>query len=581
MLRTKFRLQSFLIALSATLALFAFFWCVQLAPEARAPVALAASAVALMLAAWGLLWRGVMADITGRKRAEESLQTAHEALRQANEALATIIHASPLAIFAFDLEGNVTSWNPAAERMFGWSREEALGRRLPLVEDRDLAVFQDRIERGKRGLRMNGLEVTQRRKDGSSVTISMWTAPLRGPSGAPTGFIGLAADASERSLLEERLRQSQKMEAVGRLAGGVAHDFNNLLTVITGYGYMLLDEIGTAESPRASVEEILRTVERASALTSQLLTFSRHQVAQPVVLDLTSAVAKMDRMLRRVIGEDIELVAELSSQLGKVRADPAQIEQVILNLVVNARDAMPAGGRIAIRTANLEIRPEDALAHPAVSPGHYVLLSVADTGQGMDDDTKAHMFEPFFTTKEHGKGTGLGMSTVYAIVKRNAGEILVSSQPGHGATISIYLPRVDDLPEPPQEPSPAVCHERGTETILLVEDEDAVRKLVHEVLSQHGYVVLQASRPEEALQHSRRHPGKIDLLLTDVVMPHMSGRELADRLAPARSDMKVLFISGYTEDAVVARCPQTALLKKPFTPAALAHKVRTILDNRP
>ena len=569
-----------LIALSAMLALFAFFWCVQLAPDARAPVALAAAAVALMLAAWGLLWRGVMVDITGRKRAEESLQAAHEALRQANEALGTIIHASPLAIFAFDLEGNVTSWNPAAERMFGWSEQEALGRRLPLIEDRDLGVFQDRIERGKRGLRMNGLEVPQRRKDGSSLTISMWTAPLRGPSGAVTGFIALAADASERRLFEERLRQSHKMEAVGRLAGGVAHDFNNLLTVITGYGYMLLDEVGNMESARASVEEILRTVERASALTSQLLTFSRHQVARPVVLDLATAVANMDRMLRRVIGEDIELVAELSAEPGKVRADPAQIEQVILNLVVNARDAMPSGGRITIRTANLEIRPEYTLEHPAVAPGPYILLSVADTGQGMDDDTKAHLFEPFFTTKEHGKGTGLGMSTVYAIVKRSAGEILVSSQPGQGATITIYLPRIEDLPEPPKEPSLPVSQERGTETILLVEDEDAVRKLVHDVLSQHGYVVLQAAHPDEALERSRSHAGKIDLLLTDVVMPRMSGRELADRLAPARAEMKVLFISGYTEDAVVARCPQSALLKKPFTPAALAHKVRAILENR-
>jgi signal transduction histidine kinase len=391
---------------------------------------------------------------------------------------------------------------------------------LPLIEDRDLGVFQDRIERGKRGLRMNGLEVPQRRKDGSSLTISMWTAPLRGPSGAVTGFIALAADASERRLFEERLRQSHKMEAVGRLAGGVAHDFNNLLTVITGYGYMLLDEVGNMESARASVEEILRTVERASALTSQLLTFSRHQVARPVVLDLATAVANMDRMLRRVIGEDIELVAELSAEPGKVRADPAQIEQVILNLVVNARDAMPSGGRITIRTANLEIRPEYTLEHPAVAPGPYILLSVADTGQGMDDDTKAHLFEPFFTTKEHGKGTG------------------------------------------------------------LVEDEDAVRKLVHDVLSQHGYVVLQAAHPDEALERSRSHAGKIDLLLTDVVMPRMSGRELADRLAPARAEMKVLFISGYTEDAVVARCPQSALLKKPFTPAALAHKVRAILENR-
>ena len=577
---TRAGLQSLLIALSALLALYAFFWCVQRAPEARMPVALAAASVALMLAAWRLLWRAVMVDIAGRKRAEQSLQTAHEALRQANNALETIIQAAPLAIFAFDLEGNVTSWNPAAERMFGWSLEEVLGRRLPLVADRDLPAFHDRIERGKRGLKMSGIEVTQRKKDGSSLQISLWVAPLRDASGAPSGFIALAADVSERRLLEERLRQSQKMEAVGRLAGGVAHDFNNLLTVITGYGYMLLDEVGAAEPPRASVEEILRTVERAAALTSQLLTFSRHQVAQPVALDLTSVVARMDRMLRRVIGEDIELVADLSPSLGKVKADPGQIEQVILNLVVNARDAMPAGGRITIRTADLELGSEEARPRPA-SPGPWVLLSVADTGQGMDEDTKAHLFEPFFTTKELGKGTGLGMSTVYAIVERSGGDILVASQPGQGATISIYLPRVEETAEPRRDSTPPAGPERGAETILLAEDEDAVRKLVLEVLSQRGYTVLQASEPEEALQLSLRHPGKIDLLLTDVVMPQMSGRELADRLAPSRSDMKVLFISGYTEDALPGNWNQAALLKKPFTPAALALKVRQILDNHP
>jgi PAS domain S-box-containing protein len=580
--RNKLGLQSTLIAVSASLALIAFFWSAHRAPQARVPIAMSAAAVALMLAAWGLLWRAVMTDIVGRRRAEVSLQAAHEALRQANEALQTVFQAAPLAIFALDLEGNVASWNPAAERMFGWSESEALGRRLPLVEERDLEAFQDRIERGKRGLRMNGREVTPRRKDGTLVEISLWASPLRDASGAPSGFIALAADISERKLLEERLRQSQKMEAVGRLAGGVAHDFNNLLTVITGYGYMLLDDVGSAENLRASVEEILRTVERASALTTQLLAFSRHQVAQPVALDLTHVVARMDRMLRRVIGEDIELIADLSPGLGKVKADPAQIEQVILNLVVNARDAMPSGGKIVIHTANYEIGPQEARTRFVVPPGPYVLLSVSDTGQGMTEETKAHLFEPFFTTKEQGKGTGLGMSTVYAIVQRGGGEITVSSRPDEGATIGVYLPRVEESAEAPAEAAaPATGLERGSETVLLVEDEDGVRKLVHDVLTGRGYTVLQASCPNDALDLSLGHAGKIDLLVTDVVMPQMSGRVLAERLAAARPEMKLLFISGYSEDGVLTSSSQASLLRKPFTPAALSQKVRQILDNPP
>lgn len=514
---------------------------------------------------------GVDSDITVHKLADE-------ALRQASQALETVIQASPLAIFAFDLEGSVKTWNPAAERMFGWLRDEVLHRRLPLVEDHDLEAFHDRVERGKRGRMMNGLEVKQRRKDGSSVEISLWTAPLRDASGTLNGFIAMAADITERRLLEEQLRQSQKMEAVGRLAGGVAHDFNNLLTVITGHGHLLLNDLGPEGPLRASVDEILRAVERASALTNQLLAFSRRQVIQPKVLDLTALVANMDRMLRRVIGEDIELVNVLSPELGQVKVDAGQMEQVVMNLVVNSRDATQAGGRITIRTANVELGRQYARVYLTAQPGSYVMLSVSDTGHGMDPETKAHLFEPFYTTKDHGKGTGIGLSTVYGIIKHYGGHISVASEPGQGTTIAIYLPRTEEGVPEERHPPASAGRKHGTETILLVEDEGDVRKLVYEVLSQHGYAVLQACQPEAAIELCQEYKGMIDLLLTDVVMPQMGGRELAERLAWARPDMKVLFMSGYTEDAPLHDTAETPFLKKPFTPVALAHKVRQTLD---
>lgn len=516
---------------------------------------------------------GVDADITGSKLADE-------ARRQASEALEAVIQASPLAIFALDLEGRIKSWNPAAERIFGWAACEVLDISMPLLGAPDPEVFHALIERGKRGEMMNGIEVTQQRKDGSLVEVAIWTALLRDEAGAPSGFMTVAADISQRRQLEEQLRQSQKMEAVGRLAGGVAHDFNNLLTVITGYGYMLLDDLqaNRCEPLRGSVEEILRAVDKASALTNQLLAFSRRQIARPKPIDLTVLVADMDRMLRRVIGEHIEVVAELSPDLGIVRADPGQIEQVLMNLIVNSRDAMPGGGRITVRTENVEFDVDSATVPFGAPRGRYVKLSVTDTGHGMDEATKARVFEPFFTTKDPGKGTGLGMSLVYGIIKQAGGEIEVASGVGEGTSIAIYLPRIEEAAQQGSEapaPSEAEC---GSETILLVEDEDDVRKLVVDVLTQRGYSVLETSRPDEAVLMCEEHPKEIHLLLTDVVMPGMNGRELAERLAWMRPEMKAVYMSGYTQDAKICGGLEALFLRKPFTPSVLAKKIRQVLD---
>jgi two-component system cell cycle sensor histidine kinase/response regulator CckA len=514
---------------------------------------------------------GVDSDITAHKAAEE-------ALRRANEALRAVIEASPLAIFEVDLTGGVKSWNPAAERILGWSREEVLGSPLPWLADGDFEVLRQRVAAGAT---QNAVDVIERRKDGAAVELSLWSAPLTDASGAPSGFITLAADITERRELEAQLRQSQKMEAVGRLAGGVAHDFNNLLTVITGYAYMLVQDVGESEALRANAEEILRAVDRASALTSQLLAFSRRQIAKPRPVDLTALVANMDRMLRRVIGEDIDLVADLAPGLAKVKADPGQIEQVVMNLVVNARDAMPGGGCIIIRTAAVQLDPDFARFHPCARPGAYVVLAVTDTGHGMGDDVKAHLFEPFFTTKEPGKGTGLGLSMVYGIVRQCGGEITVASEPGHGATITIYLPQIEAAEEDSADSPAPTTLEAGRETILLVEDEDEVRRLLRGALAQQGYTVIEASGPEEAIRLSGAFREHIDLMLSDVVMPHMSGLDLARTLAPERPDMRVLFMSGYTEDPAFQDGSATPFIRKPFTPRDLAEKLRDALHQAP
>jgi PAS domain S-box-containing protein len=376
---------------------------------------------------------------------------------------------------------------------------------------------------------------------------------------------------------EEQLRQAQKMEAVGRLAGGIAHDFNNLLTVITGRGELLLRRLPPDDPSRRDLELIKKTADRASLLIMQLLAFSRKQVLQPKVLDLNGIVAGIAQLLQRLIGEDVDLVALLDPNLGAVRADPAQLEQIVLNLAVNARDAMPRGGRLSLETSNVDLDAGFAAAHPGATAGPHVLLQVSDTGVGMSAEVQAHIFEPFFTTKEVGKGTGLGLATVYGIVKQHEGYIAVESGAGHGATFRIYLRRIEDAAAPV---APGAGAPRGSETILLVEDEDPVRELARDILTAAGYKVLAAAGPAEALDASRRHGGPIHLLLTDVVIPEMSGRELVRHLAPTYPEMRVLYMTGHATDTIVHRGvldPGLGLLQKPFTPDALTRKVREVL----
>jgi nitrogen-specific signal transduction histidine kinase/CheY-like chemotaxis protein len=382
---------------------------------------------------------------------------------------------------------------------------------------------------------------------------------------------------------EAQLRQAQKMEAVGRLAGGMAHDFNNLLTVIRGYSELLLGRLGATDAMRKDTEEIKKAADRASGLTRQLLAFSRRQFIATKVLDLNALVANMDGMLRRLIGEDtVELSAELDASIGAIKADPGQVEQVIMNLVVNACDAMPKGGRLTIETRNVTIGEEVRLDAVGVAPGSYVLLVVRDNGHGMDAETRSHLFEPFFTTKEKGKGTGLGLSTVYGIVKQSGGSITVESAPDRGTTFRIYFPRVE--PEVPGMAGAveAIDSAHGRETILLVEDEPAVRGLVHETLRLHGYTVLEARHGIEALLASTRYVGSIHLLLTDVVMPQMSGPEVAEKILTLRPEIKVLYMSGYPDHPLFDRgsvSRQTGFLQKPFSPPVLAQKVREVLDS--
>lgn len=515
--------------------------------------------------------------------AAEIERRAHtqEQLADAKRRVEAVIESSPLAIISLDIDGLVTSWNRAAEEMFGWKAEEVIGKPLPTVPEEESDDFKRMIARLGRGERIVARNVRRRRKDGTILDARLWVAPLYGPDGAIRGNIGVLTDITSQRRMEQQFFQSQKMEAIGRLAGGVAHDFNNVITVIAGYGQMLLE--GAKDDPmlREAAEEVLNSADRAAGLARQLLAFSRRQAIQPRVFNLNELVLNLQKLLGRVIGEDIELKTTLRPDTAPVLADPGQMEQVLMNLAVNARDAMPEGGKLMIETRNVTLDESYTAAHAGVKPGAYVLLSVSDTGMGMTEDVKAHLFEPFFTTKERGRGTGLGLSTVYGIVKQHGGDIWVYSEPGHGTTFKIYLPRAaEGAVEAEAAPEQAAPARPGTETILVAEDEEAVRKLLRDVLEQRGYSVLEAPSGQDALAiaESGRH---IDLLLTDVVMPRMGGRELARRFALLFPDTPILFLSGYTDEMVGERemlGSGADFMSKPFSPEDLARRVRDLLD---
>jgi PAS domain S-box-containing protein len=515
---------------------------------------------------------GVLTDITERKRAEEALRRSEERYRQ-------IVETAHEGVWVIDGTANTKYANRRMADLLGVRIDDMPGRSLyEFMDEEARPVVRAQFEQRKGGL-AEQLEFCFRRKDGSRLWALLSASPMFDENGTFMGALAMVADITERKLLEDQLLQSQKMEAVGRLAGGIAHDFNNLLGVILGYGDLLLRRIDEP-SLRAKLEQIVKAGERASVLTRQLLAFSRKQVLEPRVLDLNSLVTEMDTMLRRLIGEDIHLVTVVDGALGRVRADPGQLEQVLMNLVVNARDAMPAGGRLTIETANVDPDQPYSAEQASVRSGPQVMLAVSDTGSGMDAETRRRIFEPFFTTKRPGQGTGLGLATVYGIVKQSGGHIEVYSELGQGTSFKIYLPRVDQEAEAitaVTKTPPA----RGAETVLLVEDEDALRELARQVLEGHGYTVLEARSGVAALELAETHAGPIHLLVTDVVMPQMPGRELAEQLAVRLPALRVLFMSGYAEQAVLRHGvlgEGTAFIQKPFGPDSFLTKVREVLD---
>jgi PAS domain S-box-containing protein len=514
-------------------------------------------------------------DVTERKRAEEALRRSETDFR-------SVVEDAPYGIYRARITCRFLQINPALLKMLGYEREQDLSRK-------DLATdifahqgeYQRLTELPAHTEEIKDVEMEWKRQDGTPITVRCSGRRINDENAVPAYFEVFAEDVTEKRVLEKQLRMAQKMEAIGRLSGGIAHDFNNLLGVIIGYSRVLKKALGTNAELSEHALEIEKAGQRAASLTKQLLAFSRQQVLTPAILNLNTLARDMQGMLPRLLGEDIEVTLDLDGDLGSVKADQSQLEQVIMNLAVNARDAMPSGGKLKIKTSNVELDQAYVRNHPGSRPGSYVLLSVTDTGTGMDAGTLTHIFEPFFTTKERGKGTGLGLATVYGIVKQSNGYIGVDSKPRKGTSFQIFLQRHVGQPvaEKPADPGEKL---RGSECILLAEDAAPLRKLAQSFLEEGGFRVLSAGSGEEALEVAAGYGGTFDLLLTDVVMPGMNGRVLAEQLLPREPGMEVLYMSGYTDSFIAGHGvlePGTHLLHKPFTEEVLIRKVREVLDS--
>lgn len=527
--------------------------------------------------------KGILTFVSQQLASALEHKRNEEALRRSEARYRSLVQSAAYGMYTSSVDGKFLDVNPALVAILGYDSAEEV---LALDPMRDLFVDESELANVLRsfheGTRLNNVEVRWKRKDGKIITVRLSGRVFNNPHESADVLEVIAEDVTEQRVLENQFRQAQKMEAVGRLAGGVAHDFNNLLTVISGYTEVLLERTQAHDPLYPKMQAIHQATERATSVTRQLLAFSRKQMLELKVVDINAIVTEMERLLQPLIGENVELETRLARDLGRTRADAGQIEQVIMNLVVNSKDAMPDGGRIIIQTENAEIQ-KDGLSreHPYIHPASYVVLSISDNGHGMDKETQARIFEPFFTTKEKGKGTGLGLSTVYGIVKQSGGYILVDSHPNQGATFRIYLPRVEEPAEMVgkveiHQPQKAAC-----ETVLLVEDEESVRQLVRELLEAQGYKILEAENGDQALRIAASQPD-IDLLITDVIMPGMGGRELSGRLCSSHPHIKLLYLSGYTEDAIIHEGvldPGTAFLQKPFTLQILSRKVREVLGS--
>jgi PAS domain S-box-containing protein len=538
----------------------------------------------------GMFVLSAIRDISDRKRIAEELRRANEELHRRTaeqlgeyrSRLASIIDSSEDAIIGKGLDGIITSWNKGAERVYGYTPEEVVGKHISILAPSDrpdeIPEILKKIARGESVEHYESVRVT---KDGQPLNVSISVSPLRDAKGEVVGASAIARDITAQRKAEGQLHQSQKMEAIGRLAGGVAHDFNNILAIISACTEFLRDRIDRAAESSQYVENIQKSIERGSSLTRQLLTFSRSSVIRPRVLDLNERLKDVGKLLRPLMGDDVDILIVSKSPAAVVEADPGQLDQIVVNLAVNARDAMPHGGKFILETRSEKVDEAFAEQHQNMAPGKYVLLAVSDTGSGMDEATVARIFEPFFTTKEVGKGNGLGLATVYGIVKQSAGHILVYSELGHGTTFKIYLPSADHKIGLASKPEvETVSPKRQGTTILLVEDDEIMRSLTRQLLQEHGYTVVEADDGKSALEWVASHPEPIDLVLTDVVMRRMSGPELVERLNASHPNLKVVYMSGYTGELIAERevlKRGVTLLEKPFTRTALLNTIHATL----